>query len=525
MNIILADNHGRVLGKDQATPNLSLLYLGSYLRSQIPEVELTYISQKHPPEYHINMIRTLQPTFYAVSFTSFSAGRTFQLIRTVKNLFPWLKVICGGPHSMTHSEQILRESGADVCVIGEGEVTFAELVQNHAGFPDVLKSIHGIAYLKNGQYHRTQNRALITDLNTIPFPARDLVDESEFAGVSYRKGTPTTEMIITRGCPLRCVFCANPVFRLKNGPLFRSRTPQNIAAEVEELYAMGYREIFLHSDELNVELGWSIDVCKALADLRHSDLYFQANLRVLPMSEEFVYWLKKANFWFVRIGMESASDRVLTGIKKKMSLENTERACDLLSKQGIKIFAYFMLFNWWEENGRLIHETADEVRSTIRLGYRLWRQRKLNYCSWTLATPIQGAEFYDLALKHGLIDEQFLPPEDMWPAYKYLSGVSKREFNSLYAKARRQQALMALTGGHIEWRNWRGIARRAIGMFRGMPESHDEKTKDSIRAISGVSGYGIATNSAASTDYDSVGKTIVHIDPMPSPSHRSMQRQ
>ena len=469
MNIILADNHGQVLGKDQASPNVSLLYLGSYLRSQVPDVELTYIAQKHSPEYHLDMIRILQPAFYAVSFTSYSARKTYELLRIIKDLFPWLKTICGGPHAMSHSEQILRESGTDVCVIGEGEVTFAELVKNASGFPEVLESIRGIAFLKDGRYHRTENRPLITDVNTIPFPSRDLVDDSEFAGVSYSKGKPNTEMIITRGCPLRCVFCANPVFRLKNGPTFRSCSPQNIAAEVEELYEMGYREVFLHSDELNVDLHWSIDVCKALAALRHPDLYFQTNLRVIPMSEEFVYWLKQANFWFVRIGMESASDRVLAGIKKKMSLAKTERACELLATQGIKVFGYFMLFNWWAEDDCLQHETADEVRDTISLGYRLWRQRKLHYCSWTVTTPVPGSEFYDLALKHGLIDENFFP-DDTWPAYKYLSGVSKSEFNSLYAKARRQQGIMALTSGHFEWRNWKGIARRAATMFRGMPE-------------------------------------------------------
>ena len=133
MHIILADNHGQVLGKDQASPNVSLLYLGSYLRSQVPDVELTYIAQKHNPEYHLKMIRTLQPAFYAVSFTSFSARKTFELLRTIKDLFPWLKVICGGPHAMSHSEQILRESGADVCVIGEGEVTFSDLVKKCIG--------------------------------------------------------------------------------------------------------------------------------------------------------------------------------------------------------------------------------------------------------------------------------------------------------------------------------------------------------------------------------------------------------
>jgi anaerobic magnesium-protoporphyrin IX monomethyl ester cyclase len=244
MHVILADNHGQVLGKDQASPNLSLLYLGSYLRKEMPEVALTYIAQKHNPEYHLNKIRQLQPIIYAVSFTSFSARKTIELLRTIKTLFPWLTVICGGPHAMQCSEQILRESGADVCVIGEGEVTFAALVKNISGFPAVLESIQGIAFLQDGKYQRTGNRPLITDVNTIPFPARDLVDDSEFAGVSYSKGKPNTEMIITRGCPLRCVFCANPVFRLKNGPLFRSRSPQNIAAEVEELYTLGIGKYF-----------------------------------------------------------------------------------------------------------------------------------------------------------------------------------------------------------------------------------------------------------------------------------------
>ncbi len=482
MNIILADNHGQVLGKDQASPNVSLLYLASYLRSQVPNVELTYIAQKHSPEYHVDMIRKLKPAFYAVSFTSYSAQTTYELLRTIRSLYPWLKIICGGPHAMSHSEQILRETGADVVAIGEGEVTFAELVKNESEFPEILDSIQGIAFLKNGQYHRTENRPLITDVNTIPFPSRDLVDDSEFAGVSYSKGKPNTEMIITRGCPLRCVFCANPVFRLKNGPTFRSRSPQNIADEVEELYTMGYREVFLHSDELNVDLNWSIDVCKALAELKHPDLYFQTNLRVIPMSEEFVYWLKQANFWLVRIGMESASDRVLAGIKKKMSLAKTERACDLLSAQGIKVFGYFMLFYWWEEDGRLQHETAEEVRSTISLGYRLWRQRKLHYCSWTVTTPVPGSEFYDLAIKHGLIDENFFP-DDTWPAYNYLSDVSKSEFNSLYAAGRRQQGIMALTSGHFEWRNWKGIVRRALTMFRGMPEENSEKDTNALAPV------------------------------------------
>src|SRR5262249_49370745 len=147
------------------------------------------------------------------------------------------------------------------------------------------RAIRGIAYMRDGAYVQTETRSVIDDLDSIPFPDRSLVDQRDYVGIQYSLNRPNTEMIITRGCPLRCVFCANPVFRLKNGPTFRCRSPRLIAVEAEQLYQAGYREIYLHSDELNVSLEWSIDVCKALAGLRHPDLYFQCNLRVIPFNE------------------------------------------------------------------------------------------------------------------------------------------------------------------------------------------------------------------------------------------------
>ena len=469
MKVILADSHGRVMGKDQTSANLSLLYLGSYLRSKMPDTELAYIAQVHTDQYHLDMIEKMKPDFYAVSFTSFSALVTYSLIRRIKQEFPSVIVVCGGPHVITHSKEVLEMSGADVCVVGEGEITFHEIVQNRHRLREALPSIDGVAFFNDEKkYTRTKERALIDDLDTIPFPLRDLVNDDDFCGLTYSKARPNTEMIVTRGCPLRCVFCANPVFRLKNGPLFRSRSPQNIAKEAEELYQRGYREIYIHSDELNVDLKWSIDVCKALAALGHKDLYFQCNLRVIPMSEEFAYWLKKANFWMVRVGIESANDRVLKGVKKRMSFEKTERSCKMLTDNGIKVFAFLMMFNFWEEKGVLQHETPEEVRNTIRQMYRLWREKKLSYVSWAYACPVQGSEFYDIAKRHKMIDDTYFP-NDTWNSFDYLTNVDKKDFNSLYAKARRQQAIMAFTSGNFEWRNWRGIARKALTALRGRP--------------------------------------------------------
>lgn len=470
MKIILADSHGPIMGKDQTSANLGLLYLGSYLKEKAEfDVDLRYIPQAKSDQFHLDLIQEFQPQIYAVSFTSFSALITYELINKIKKQFPEVYIVSGGPHAIQASKEILEKSKTDICVIGEGEQTFFEIASNLDKIDRHKEEIKGISFLKEGKYFRTLTRELIDDIDTIPFPLRNLVNDDDFCGLTYSKARPNTEIVVTRGCPLRCVFCANPVFRLDNGPLYRARSPENIALEVEELYQLGYREIYIHSDELNVKLDWSIDVCKALAALGHKDLYFQCNMRVVPMSEELAHWMKQANFWLVRIGIETTSDRVLTGIKKKMSFEKTERACKLLRSNGIKVFGFTMLFNYWEENEELQHETLDEVKKTIKDIYSLWKKGHINYTSWAFAAPVHGSEFYDIALKHGLIDENFYPG-DTWNTHDYLQDVSKKEFNQVYAAARRQQAIMALTSGNFEWRNYKGIARKAMTMLRGKPD-------------------------------------------------------
>jgi anaerobic magnesium-protoporphyrin IX monomethyl ester cyclase len=473
--VILADVHGPVLGKDQPSPNLSLLYLAGYLQQHSPQVQLKYISQKPPAEYHLHAIAAFQADIYAVSFTSYSANVAFEMIRQVKQNHPNVLVVIGGPHVITHAEQAMRSCGADICVIGEGEITFNQIVNRYLELPRALPRINGIAYISNGVFKRTPVRSLIEDIDSIPFPARDLINQSDFAGTSYSKGRPNTEVIITRGCPLRCTFCANPVYRIEGGPLFRARSPESIALEVEQLYQMGYREIYFHSDELNVRLGWSIELCKMLANLGHRDLYFQCNMRVVPMSKELAYWMKRANFWLVRVGIESANERVLNGIRKRMSLAKTERACQLWSDEGIKVFAFLMMFNGWEQEGSLEHETVAEVRQTIRFVYRLWRKGYLHYASWTSAIPVPGAELYDLYVKFGNIDSNYLPDGD-WQPYDHIDGLSRAEFNAVYKAALRQEALMALMAGNIEWRNWRMIAKNAWTMLAGKRERQSAVT-------------------------------------------------
>lgn len=469
MRVVLADTHGPILGKEQPAPNLSLLYLAAWVRAHDPTVEFRYLPQRCSFEDHLATLREWAPDVYALSFTSYGLPLAYRLMKAVKEEFPSTKVICGGAHASAEPEHVLSRAPADVVVIGEGEQTFLELLGSHSDWPAALARIPGIMYRDGRHLRRTPERTLIDDIDTIPMPAWDLVKAEDYVGVSFSRGRPNTEMIITRGCPYRCTFCANPVFR-GTGPRYRKRSPECIAREVEMLYQMGYREIFFHSDELNVQHRWCVEVCQALAALDHPDLYFQTNLRVAPISEEFAYWLKRANFWMVRIGIESANLRVLTGIRKRMSLEKTEDACALLARHGIKVWGYFLLFQFWEEGGELRSETAAEVRNSLRFAWRLWRSGRLHYTSWAPAMPVQGAEFYNLARRRGMVDEDYYPSDSAWDPRPFLPDVSRLEYRLLFAQARWLQGLMAVTAGAVEWRNWRAILHRALPMFTGRPK-------------------------------------------------------
>jgi len=470
MDIVLADTHGPILGKAQATPNLSLLYLAAYAKQHRTDLRFHYIPQKHSWSHHLEQIAALKPAIYAISFTSYGAPVAFKMMREIRARFPEVKIIAGGPHVTPFPREVLEKGACDVCVIGEGEVTFLELIEQVGRIPGNLRHIKGIAYFEGTEYVQTETRPVIDDLDTIATPDRALVDQRDFVGLQYSLARPNTEMIITRGCPLRCVFCANPVFRLKNGPLFRCRSPRSIAEEAEHLYSLGYREIYLHSDELNVGLAWSIEVCKALAALNHPDLYFQCNLRVVPFNEELAFWLKKANFWMVKFGIESASDRVLRGIKKMMSREKTVHACQLAAAAGLKVYGFFLMYQVWEDDGVLQYETPEEVESTIAFARKLWKAGFLHYSTWTSPVPVQGAELYDIARRHNFIDDNFYP-SDEWDVFDHLPHVSRATFNRHFAQARRLQARMALNSGHLEWRNWRGMLTKFKTMFVGKRRS------------------------------------------------------
>ena len=416
MKIVLADPPALHKSYESSYPNLGLLYLASFLREQMDKhsPSIDYLGPCHTLTSHLDYLQQRQPRVYGLSFTSKTASLAYEVMRSVKDLLPLTLVVCGGAHPTTAPVEVLSRSPCDVCVVGEGELTFHDIVSAVGGNNVCnFRDIDGIVYRQNGAIVRNKPRAFIKSLDDIPYPAWDLIDFKDFQGTRLKKHPLQSPLVTSRGCPYNCAFCSNPVWK-SSKPWLRYRSVKNICGEIELLYERGVREIILSSDELNFNEGWAIELCQAIIDLNHRDLHFQCNMRADKVSDELAQALSRMGCRLVHLGVESGNDRVLRGLGKGVTVEQIESAARTLAKRGIRVFAFMMLFNVWEEHGDLCWETSQEVHNSIALVRRLFRERAIHYMSWVPATPMPGARLYDIATRYGLFNGD---PQDVMACF------------------------------------------------------------------------------------------------------------
>lgn len=458
MKILLVDPPALTDDYDKAYPNIGLLQLVSYLRTHTPltNADILLLDPFHTVEDHIRAIERIQPAIYGISFAFLTQRIACETIRAVKRRFPGLLVIAGGPHPTSAFRDVLEKTAADLVAIGEGEATLADVVRKVlAGDRDFL-AVPGLAVRVNGRVQVNPPRPLIEDLDTLPFPAWERIDFPRFTGQHYCRSSRQACIVISRGCPFRCTFCSLPVWRVSK-PYVRLRSAENIAGEVDRLYGLGVREIKIVSDEINAALPWAKQVCRAILALGHKDLHFQANLRAWPIDDELADLFRRINLWLVHLGCESANDRVLAGIQKKVSVRQMEHCLKILKRNGIRTLLFMMAFNLWEEKGRLCWESPAEVWNSLAWAWKQFLLRRISYMTWSIATPMPGAPLYEIAERHGLRPaEQVLANWDRNKDYLGIDlaplGVSRFTRVSLLRAGILSKACFMLASGRFDWR-------------------------------------------------------------------------
>lgn len=444
-------------------PNLGLLYIISYLRQAVPGTEVFYSDSRHGLNDLLDAIDRSNPTILGMSFASLNAGLCYEAINVIRQKNPRMLIVCGGCHPTVDPSDVLESCPADVCCIGEGERTFAEIVERQLAGDDI-ESVAGIAYRSaDGSIRVNSPGPAIENLDDLPFPAWDIVDVTEFREIRRSKGALRSYVVASRGCPYRCNFCSNPVWKARR-PVLRQRSPQNIAREVRMLYERGVREVYFLADQMNADVRWAEAVFEELRRLDREDLYFQCNLRVSPITEELVHRMKDANCWEVHIGIESANDRVLRGVKKGVTLHEIDEACRMLKRHGIKVFGFVMMYQIWEENGELKVETTAEVFRSLLYALKLRLKRMLDNISCGFAVPLPGSPMYEIADRRGIIREAARNRKRIWvhEIPMRLPGVTRGEMILARGFGLLIQGICTLTSAeYYRHGNWKHNLKRA----------------------------------------------------------------
>ena len=316
-------------------------------------------------------------------------GQTFKTAHLAGETLPHAKIVMGGPHATAFPEHIFIKTPADYVVCGEGEETFRELLLALERKMRV-DDIYGLAFRRDGQLRINPPRALLTDLDRIPF-----IDHSQFDYRSYRGNWDThlvsAAVFTSRGCPFKCIFCSSSVYWQQK---YRKRSVANVLQEVEILYhEHGVRSILFFDDNLVLDRERCIALSKGLIDL-NLDLTWAAegSVRVDP---ELLDWMKRAGCYRIDFGVESGSPQILKNIKKAFSVGDTRRTFRLCKEAGIKPNAYLVIGS--------PGETEETIRQTASLMREIQPEiRGIPPGLWILP----NTELYEMSLRQGIISEQ-----------------------------------------------------------------------------------------------------------------------
>ena len=374
-----------------------LAYLAAAAREAGHEVEIYQQDIYHWPDSHLTSY--LDNNLYDVVEVSTIGGyyqyhKLLSLSAAINNSSnrKYFKFTIGGHGPAADPEFFLKKTGADLVGIGEGEITFVEILEAFEGKRE-LESVDGIAFFNTaGTFIRTRPRKLIKNIDEISWPAYDLFDMTYYSLLrlpNIKANEKCIPVLSGRGCIFACNFC----YRLDKG--FRPRSAQSIVDEVrflKEKYNVSY---IAFSDELLMSSKKrTFELCQSFIDAR-LDIHWDCNGRLNFADKDVLSKMKEAGCVFINYGIESLDDKTLEvmhkHLTKDMIIRGVENTLDIGISPGLNI-----IFG-------NINEPLSAIDDAVEFLFKYDDHSQLR--TIRPVTPYPGTELFRYAIEHGLVKD------------------------------------------------------------------------------------------------------------------------
>ncbi len=372
---------------------LGTLYVAAVLQQAGHEVRFingAFLSH----ETVLEEVLKFRPAFVGVYSTTFGWQKAKKTASEFRRMLGRDVFICaGGPYPIAVQEKCLEDAGElfDAVVTGEGEFTCRELAERIEGGGN-LSGVQGIVYREDGKIVKTPPRPPITDLDSLPFPARHLLGDAMRyipPPATYRR-KPVAVLMTSRGCNRRCIYCFQIDKDRKSG--IRYRGVENVLREIEDCLAQGYREIKFIDDTLAADYDRAMELARRIK-ARRLDFTWFASACVNQVDKPLLEAFREAGCWAILFGAESGVQKNLNAIRKGTTLEQIRAAVRAAQEAGLRVSTPFMF--------GIPGETYEEGLQTIEFALDL----NPDIANFHAITPFPGTHLYDNLDTYGTISE------------------------------------------------------------------------------------------------------------------------
>ena len=356
MKVVLATPPGKTT---ERWPPLGLLYIASScqaVRDDDIRVIDAFCENLSGPDLVQRILREA-PDVVGMNCSTHTFLDAIQVVNELREALPEAILVLGGIQATFAAERILREYPAvDYVVRGEAEHSFPQLMER-VEEGRAAADVAGVASVEGGRYLEAEPQ-LIDDLDSLPFPARELARDVEYAyfhkNIRLTFGKLTT-ISSSRGCPFRCTYCSCAAFSNRR---WRPRSPENVVDELERLQADGYECCVFVDDNLTHSRRRIERICDLIKD-RRVRMQFYCEGRVDSASASLMRKMKKAGFNVIYFGVESAQRHVLDYYKKTIDPDQARDAIWNAKRAGMLVVASYIL--------GAPNETEEDMHSTVNL--------------------------------------------------------------------------------------------------------------------------------------------------------------
>ena len=336
-----------------------------YIAASLEEKGRSVIVENYASFSDEAAISQLPPaSLYGITATSLEILQANRFSKLIKQKYSNAKIIIGGPGA--YSEEFVDFSIIDSVFFGDGEITIHEVLQ------DAEKGA-----LKQRYYGQA-----VTELDTLPFPARHLLKDHQggdiFAYKKHYAEGDSTIILSSRGCAHKCAFCSAPALTYNNQLRFRS--PENVAAEIKHVRdKYGIKQFRFSDDMFSANEKRTLEMCEAIGPL---NIFWRISCRVKPMTENMLKAMKNAGCVELSFGIESFDDLVLTGLKKRATAYDNATALELSMKHGFSTRILMMV------------RTPFQTANTMKINKYFLERVPFSILACTGFIPIPGCDVW-----------------------------------------------------------------------------------------------------------------------------------